>query len=216
VPRTDKDFSSRKEQLVKLALDQFLTHGYENTTINDLQKTFGLTKGGMYHYFGSKEEILDAVIEYGLAQSLKESLVELENMPADKKLIHFFFSTTRNSFTQRLFALSKMNQNSVIENRLREKTVELTTPVLKEIFRQYVESGYYQTDYPDEIAEFSVILAMAITDEGLLTTADSTHRKKRVDALLDLWEVYLRPPPEHLLDLRENLYQLIKYDEGEN
>ena len=43
--RTQKDFAPRKEKLIQIALDQFLEKGYENTTITDLQKAFGLTKG---------------------------------------------------------------------------------------------------------------------------------------------------------------------------
>ena len=42
--RTQKDFAPRKEKLIQIALDQFLEKGYENTTITDLQKAFGLTK----------------------------------------------------------------------------------------------------------------------------------------------------------------------------
>lgn len=41
--RTQKDFAPRKEKLIQIALDQFLEKGYENTTISDLQKAFGLT-----------------------------------------------------------------------------------------------------------------------------------------------------------------------------
>ena len=216
MPRTDKDFSSRREQLIKLALEQFIEKGYENTTITDLQKSFGLTKGGMYHYFNSKEEILDTVIEYGLRQGIKELIEELENTPLEKKLILFFFFSATNDFTRNLFKHSENNNFSIVSYRLREKTVKLTVPVLKGIVREYVEAGFYKTKYSDEMAEFSIILAMAITDEERLPQLDIAHRKGRVDALLDLWSRCMAPSAEHIHELQTNLYKLIGFNKKED
>jgi AcrR family transcriptional regulator len=211
MPRTNKDFDSRKEQLIQLALQQFMEKGYENTTIKDLQKSFGLTKGGMYHYFESKEEILDSVIGYGLTQEINELAEELEQMPLEKRLIHFFFSSTTNTFTQNLIHYSKSNSSSIVSYRLREKTTELSAPILKEIIHQGIKAGFYQSEYADEMSEFTIILAQAITEEGLLPQADLSHRKRRIDALLDLWGKCLEPPQEHIEELRANLYQLIEF-----
>ena len=215
MPRTNKDFSFRKEQLIKLALEQFVEKGYESTTITDLQKSFGLTKGGLYHYFNSKEDILDAVIEYGLAEGALELAAELESIPLEKRLIHVFFHSVTNDFTQRLFQYSKQSGASIVAYRLREKTMQFTIGILKDIVREYVETGFYQTQYPDEMIAFSVVLAMTITDEGMLPQTDFNRRKNHVDALLDLWSRCMRPPPEHMDELRMNLYGLIGFDDEE-
>jgi len=211
VPRTNKNFDSRKEQLIRLALEQFIDKGYENTTITDLQKSFGLTKGGMYHYFDSKEEILDDVIDYGLTQCVNELITELKSIPPEKKLVYFFFSSTANDFAQSLFRYSKKNSPSIVSYRLREKTVALTAPVLKDIILQYIETGFYKTKYPDEMAEFSLILAQAISEEDMLPKASLIHRKRRVDAIIDVWRKCMNPPAGHIHELQENLYKLIGF-----
>ena len=208
MPRTNINYSFRKEQLMKLALEQFISKGYEATTITDLQKTFGLTKGGMYHYFATKEEILDAVIEYGIGTGIDELVSELENTTLEKKITGFFFYGAESQFTKDLYKHSRSNDSSIVAYKLREKTIKLMIPVLKQIIREYVEKGIYTTDYPDEISEFAVVLAMAISDRNILPQADNINSKARVDALLDLWNKYLEPPEEHINELRVNLYKL--------
>ena len=214
MPRTKKDYSGRKEQLVRTALDLFMEKGYESTTITDLQKGFGLTKGGMYHYFESKEEILDAVIEHGLAQGIEELMEELEPLPPDKKLIHFFFSSTRDDFTRKLFQYSKTNQSTLVAYRLREKTATMSVPVLKEIIRQCIAAGLYKTEYPDEMAEFSIVLAGAIAGDGMLPQAGAKQNRGRADAFLDLWSRCMASPAEHMNELRAYLYRIVG-DENE-
>lgn len=49
--------------LASHALRLFLEHGYEGTSLSDLMKASGLSKGAVYHYFRSKEELFEAAIE---------------------------------------------------------------------------------------------------------------------------------------------------------
>ena len=212
--RTNKDFESRKEHLIQLALERFIEKGYEGTTIMDLQKSFGLTKGGMYHYFSSKEEILDAVIEYGIAQEIKTLVKELEQIPLEKKLTYFMFSNTTNTFTKNLFRYSRNNNSSIVAYRLREKTTKTLIPIVKSIVNLYIETGYYKSEYADEMSEFSIILAQALTEEGMLPEADYLHKEKRIDALLDMWTKCMEPPKEHISELKKNLYKTISSEEN--
>jgi AcrR family transcriptional regulator len=51
-----------KEIILKTAYDMFLRSNYEAVTISSIIKTTGLTKGAIYHYFNSKEELFIAVV----------------------------------------------------------------------------------------------------------------------------------------------------------
>lgn len=46
------------------ALRLFLLRGYRNVSLVDVAKEIGITKGGIYHYFSSKEELFHSVICY--------------------------------------------------------------------------------------------------------------------------------------------------------
>lgn len=53
-----------RERIVKVAAELFRKNGFHNTSLTQILKAAGLTKGGFYFHFKSKEELGDAVIEY--------------------------------------------------------------------------------------------------------------------------------------------------------
>ncbi|HBF42618.1 MAG TPA: hypothetical protein DDW42_03120 [Desulfobacteraceae bacterium] len=52
-----------RQNITKKALQVFSVKGYYNTSINDILEATGLTKGGLYGHFRSKEDIWYAVYE---------------------------------------------------------------------------------------------------------------------------------------------------------
>lgn len=52
-----------RQVIVEASLQLFSVKGYYNTSISDILQATGLTKGGLYGHFGSKEEIWDAAYE---------------------------------------------------------------------------------------------------------------------------------------------------------
>ena len=62
-----------RQAIVDQSLQLFSVKGYYNTSIKDILETTGLTKGGLYGHFTSKEEIWYAV--YDQAVSIWRSLV---------------------------------------------------------------------------------------------------------------------------------------------
>jgi len=76
-----------KEQIIREALHFFASHDYDRASLNDIAKALSITKGGIYHYFESKDDLFHQVILYMLdrmdalmgesmmgEQSLKEML----------------------------------------------------------------------------------------------------------------------------------------------
>jgi AcrR family transcriptional regulator len=58
--------------IVSAAVNLFYAKGYQATSVREIVEAAGFTKGALYHYFTSKEEILleihDAFMSYGLAR----------------------------------------------------------------------------------------------------------------------------------------------------
>lgn len=52
-----------RRNIIEKSLQLFSVKGYFNTSINDIQEATGLTKGGLYGHFKSKEDIWYAVYE---------------------------------------------------------------------------------------------------------------------------------------------------------
>ena len=53
----------RKSDIVRTARDLFKAKGYDQTTMQNVMDSLDIAKGTIYHYFQSKEALLEAVIE---------------------------------------------------------------------------------------------------------------------------------------------------------
>ena len=66
MPRTTKQFenmrSERREAILDAALQVFAEQGYHNASISQISAEAGVSKGLMYNYFESKEELLKILI----------------------------------------------------------------------------------------------------------------------------------------------------------
>ncbi|MHB0992140.1 MAG: TetR/AcrR family transcriptional regulator [Burkholderiales bacterium] len=63
-----------RSDIVECAGQLFYEHGYEGTSFSDIVDSTGLSRGNIYHYFKTKDEILQAVI----ARHLEEYRLLLE------------------------------------------------------------------------------------------------------------------------------------------
>jgi AcrR family transcriptional regulator len=61
--RTREDPQVRRRQIVDEAIRLIGRRGYHGFTIQELARTCGLTNGGLLHYFGSKEQLLVAILQ---------------------------------------------------------------------------------------------------------------------------------------------------------
>ena len=81
----------KKRELVAIAERLFLEKGYDATSVDDILAAAGLSKGGFYHYFKSKEEVLTESINYLIDDSLHalNKVVDDPTLNAVEKLILF-------------------------------------------------------------------------------------------------------------------------------
>jgi AcrR family transcriptional regulator len=70
-PRTPEQFEemreTRRKQIMEAALELFASEGYSHCSISQLASHAGISKGLVYNYFESKEALLLAIIEEGMA-----------------------------------------------------------------------------------------------------------------------------------------------------
>lgn len=55
----------RKKQIRQAAMKVFLDKGFRNTVMNDIMEATGLSRGGLYHHYGSTYEILYGIMVEG-------------------------------------------------------------------------------------------------------------------------------------------------------
>ncbi len=198
MPRPNKNFEPRKEALTKLAFDLFIRQGYESTTITDIMKAAGITKAAMYHYFSSKEDILDAAIEYGISRDIEKTKADMAQLNVEDKMLLFIQGdAVPNEFMRKLFQLKQHNTNSYAAYRIRERLVHAYIPLMEDILSEGIAKGIYHTDYPRQTAELLVLYGKALAEPNILPMADIAGLKLRAQVFLRLMEGWLKPPIEH-------------------
>ena len=58
-----EELESRRNEIIDAARACFLRNGFHRTTTDEICREASITPGGLYHYFGGKDEIIAAVIE---------------------------------------------------------------------------------------------------------------------------------------------------------
>jgi AcrR family transcriptional regulator len=81
-----------KDIILQTAYDMFLHNTYEAVTINSIIKATGMTKGAIYHYYASKEELFIAVVDrYMLENKIS---IEIEHSSL-RDLINYTINKTK-------------------------------------------------------------------------------------------------------------------------
>jgi len=65
----------KKERIINAALDEIAEKGFKKASTNAIVKGAGISKGMLFYYFGSKEELFDFLFEY-IIEFVKGEYVE--------------------------------------------------------------------------------------------------------------------------------------------
>ena len=132
-----------KDVIINTAARLFSMHGYENTSVQEIIDTVGVSKGAFYHHFTSKDDILEAIaiayVSAGL--ELTEGVLRDSSMEGLRKLNHLFVTQqqfksrhaeTRAVVHRALDGNQNLKMEKLITGRLRARMVPLLTAVLDE------------------------------------------------------------------------------------
>ena len=80
-------YDERQQHVVSSAARVFAKSGFHATSVEDLVEATGLTAGGLYHYIGSKEELLVLICDQLMQPLLRQvRAIAAANAPADQTL----------------------------------------------------------------------------------------------------------------------------------
>ncbi|SFQ12692.1 regulatory protein, tetR family [Salibacterium halotolerans] len=85
MPRTPEENErirqSAKEKIQKAAMALFIRQGYHATSISDVAKEAGISKGLLYNYYKGKEELLATMVE----TRIRELVEVMESAKSNRK-----------------------------------------------------------------------------------------------------------------------------------
>ena len=154
--RITKEHGERKAEIMAAAEALFLTKGYANSSINDILVALNIAKGTFYHYFASKEALLDAVIAQYIDAEIAaaQGIAENPHLTAHEKLFRILAASGQNCVRgDRLEKEVQTVGNADMHQRTMASIVLRLSPILADIVRQGIREGTFNTEYPQECME---------------------------------------------------------------
>ncbi|WP_245435840.1 TetR/AcrR family transcriptional regulator [Mesorhizobium tamadayense] len=161
----------RSAELLDCAQRLFFERGYDNTTVNDIIREVGLSKGAFYHHFASKEALLEALS----ARLARDSMAELQPMLEDPSLdaigrLNALFAGSRQLNVElapqlrRTFFVLFRPENLALFHRVDLAARELVLPAIADLLRKGTEEGALDVPDPEAFAEMLLQLRLIFRD----------------------------------------------------
>ncbi len=170
-----------KDTILNAAQKLFTTKGYEATSVSDILNETGLSKGGLYHHFKSKEEIMDSVIMRIMQRGLDTSkqMISNKEIPVMQR-IFMMFMANQSPDPDSLAILEQIHhpQNALMHQKSLVTGVHMMVPLLADLIEEGVASGIFNTQYPRESAEALYICGQFMFDEGLFQMTEVQKQQK--------------------------------------
>lgn len=184
----------RRSEIIDAAHELFQKKGYDKVTMQDVMNRLEIAKGTIYHYFRSKQQLLEAVIDKisEKMMSQMQAAVDKTKGNALEKIQALVQAGRLESDTYVLDELHKKG-NEAMHTRLLVATLMRQAPLYAELIQQGCKEGLFKTDAPLECAELILSGIQFLTDQGIHPWTEETLQR-RSQAFPRLVEQLLQAP----------------------
>lgn len=191
-----KEYEERRLELLDTAQALFFAKGYEQTSVNDIITAVGIAKGTFYHYFKSKEELLNELIDR-IAEHLYSELektLEIE-CSAIEKLNGFFRYSARYKLENKetiIVTTIEMyrSENILFRKKLEDMTLDKYASMLVRLVEQGVEEGVFKTEYPDLVPRFLLAMGTLLGNQFAELILNKQRTEEDIEQLCRGYDMY--------------------------
>ena len=168
-----KKGEKRKKELLKIAYDMFLTQGYENTSVDEIIEKAQIAKGTYYYYFKSKEQMLEEVIDIMIdyETEMAKQIIGMDIL-APQKIVGIIASIKPTEAEQPIKNALFQPENLLMHHKVRQKLINVLTPLLSEVIKEGVEEGIFECDNISERVKMLLIISDSTFNEGTFSEQD--------------------------------------------
>ena len=157
--------------------------------MQDVMDKLQIAKGTTYHYFKSKAELLEAVVQDivdDYLAGLERALSESQGNALDKMRLLVTLGKVSENQPETMDHLHHPS-NAGMHIHLLAVTLSRLAPLYARVIEQGCQEGLFQTDHPLECAEFLLAGIQFFTDVGCYpwSEKDLVRRAKAIPAVLE-------------------------------
>jgi AcrR family transcriptional regulator len=161
----------RRDAFVEAAQRLMTAKGYEQMSIQDVLDALQASRGAFYHYFDSKQALLEAVIDRMVDAGLAEvgPVAADPSLPATAKLRQVFgtigrWKTARKSLVLALLEVWLSDDNAIVREKFRRTMVGRLAKTLTPIIEQGIAEGAFEVTSAEATAQVLVMLLLGFQD----------------------------------------------------
>ncbi len=159
MPRTPKVVENRREQIMDAALRVFAQKGFARASNKDIAREAGITPGLIYHYFPSKEALLQAILQArSPTQTIRTLPPQTLELPPEKFLRLLLSQVLETVEGETFIQLLRVYLSELLHN---PKLSELGIPSIQE-GTQYLEDYFRIKMKRGELRKLDPILVAQI------------------------------------------------------
>jgi len=162
----------RRNHIVKVATELIARRGYNNISTRELATALGMSTGGLYHYIGSKQDILYLIINFAsdlTGQALGRFDERMQNERPSlqlRKSIEVYLDIVENYRDFHNFVNHIMLSLTLSERRIIYEAESRVVEYFEKLIRRGVEQGEFVTDDARLVAHNIVAVANAWANRG--------------------------------------------------
>lgn len=190
-----KKTSDRRSEIIKAARKLFQEKEYHKATMQDVMNRLGIAKGTIYHYFKSKEDILEAVIEDIVEENLEKMQTKIQEIKGNALQKLQLLIESGNIAKEQSYLVDHLHKrgNEAMHTRILAATLLKQAQIYAKLIQQGNNEGVFETENPLECAEFILSAVQFLTDLGIYPWAPE-DLTRRINALPQLIEQLLKAP----------------------
>lgn len=187
--RIVKKFGDRKADIIKAARRLFQTQEYDKTSMQDVIDAVGIAKGTIYHYFKSKEALLEAVIEDIVEETVEQMQASVKEATGNalQKMEHLTKTGSLAKSHKNILDYLHKPGNQELHTRLLAAILIQQAPLYADLIQQGCNEGVFKTETPLECAEFILSAVQFLTDMGIYpwTQEDLIRRMRAFPSIIE-------------------------------
>ena len=190
VNRKEGEPMALKDRIVEAAYELFGEKGYDRTSVAEIIEKAGASKGGFYHHFKSKEEILETITfeNIRLVRNSYEALLKDEQMAVTDKFIAAYTEVNDMKIASvkdwdRIRNLYAFEDNHRLLLKMSMAFEKETVTFYKALIQEGIRKGVFSVSYPEPLAALwgrevikfqqmsrKVLTGEEVTEEAFLET----------------------------------------------
>jgi TetR/AcrR family transcriptional regulator, transcriptional repressor for nem operon len=193
----EQEHAVKRNEILDAAQRFVYSKGYNQMSIQDILNDLQISKGAFYHYFDSKQALLEALIDRMVeeAEPIVLPIAQDPQLPALEKLHRFFdtaarWKTARKDYLLSLMSVWYADENSLIRHKTQTRAIEHFAPMLAGIIRQGIREGVMDTSFPDQLSDMAFSLLQGLGDTYLELLSSNPVPPDSLQRAVDLVTAY--------------------------